>query len=52
LRELKPLVPTNKVSGRTPRVHFASPGPDRWKERSRTLQGIADAMADQWGCLT
>ncbi len=31
------------------RVHHASPGPDRWKERSRTLQGIADAMADQWG---
>jgi len=26
-----------------------SPGPDRWKERSRTYQGIADAMADQWG---
>lgn len=31
------------------RVHRASPGPDRWKERSRTLQGIADAMAAQWG---
>jgi hypothetical protein len=26
-------------------------GPDRWKERSRTLQGIAEAMADQWGSL-
>lgn len=26
-----------------------SPGPDRWKERSRTFQGIADAMSDQWG---
>jgi hypothetical protein len=25
------------------------PGPNRWKERSRTYQGIADAMADQWG---
>jgi hypothetical protein len=25
------------------------PSPDRWKERSRTYQGIADAMADQWG---
>lgn len=31
------------------RVHYASPGPDRWKERSRTYQGIADAMAQQWG---
>lgn len=31
------------------RVHFASPGPDRWKERSRTLSGIAEAMASQWG---
>jgi len=28
---------------------FAARGPDRWKERSRTLQGIADAMAAQWG---
>ena len=26
------------------------PGPDRWKERSRTLAGIAEAMASQWGC--
>jgi hypothetical protein len=51
LYNLPPLVPTKIVSGRTPRVHHASPGPDRWKERSRTLQGIADAMADQWGQL-
>ena len=29
--------------------HYMSPGPDRWKERSRTYQGIADAMAKQWG---
>jgi hypothetical protein len=49
LKNLPPLVPTNLVSGRNPRVHYASPGPDRWKERSRTLQGIADAMAEQWG---
>lgn len=34
---------------RNPRVHHASPGPDRWKERSRTLPGIAKAMAEQWG---
>lgn len=31
------------------RVHQATPGPDRWRERSRTYQGIADAMAEQWG---
>lgn len=30
-------------------IHRASPGPDRWKLRSRTFPGIADAMADQWG---
>ncbi|HEX3698921.1 MAG TPA: DNA cytosine methyltransferase [Polyangia bacterium] len=51
LKNLPPLVPTNIVEGRAPRVHHASPGPDRWKERSRTLQGIADAMADQWGSV-
>lgn len=50
LKNLPKLEPTNIVDGRTPRVHFASPGPDRWKERSRTLAGIANAMADQWGC--
>ena len=49
LKNLPKLVPTNIVEGREARVHRASPGPDRWKERSRTLQGIADAMADQWG---
>lgn len=26
-----------------------APSADRWKERSRTYQGIADAMAEQWG---
>lgn len=30
-------------------VHRMTPGPDRWKARSRTYQGIADAMAEQWG---
>lgn len=49
LKNLPKLLPTKIVSGRTPRVHFASPSSDRWKERSRTLQGIADAMSDQWG---
>ena len=49
---LPPLTPTNIVEGRTPRVHHASPGKDRWKERSTTLTGIALAMADQWGNIT
>jgi len=52
LKGLPPLEPTNVVSGRTPRVHYASPGPDRWKERSRFYRGIAEAMADQWGDLS
>jgi hypothetical protein len=49
LRNLPKLVPTDVVEGRTPRVHHASPGPLRWKERSTTLLGIGNAMADQWG---
>lgn len=48
LKNLPPLKPTNIVPGREAKVHRMPPGPDRWKERSRTLQGIADAMADQW----
>lgn len=48
LRGLPPLAPTKIVSGREPRVHHASPGPERWRERSRTLPGIAQAMAAQW----
>lgn len=48
-RNLHPLTPSNIVEGREPRVHFCSPGPDRWKERSRTLPGIGEAMATQWG---
>lgn len=49
LRNLPPLVPTNIVAGREARVHRMSPGPDRWRERSRFYPGIAEAMADQWG---
>jgi site-specific DNA-cytosine methylase len=48
LKGLPPLAPTDVVDGRKPVVHFASPSPDRWKERSRTLPGIAAAMAEQW----
>lgn len=51
LKNLPKLVPTNVVSERVNRIHQMSPSPDRWKERSRTLQGIADAMAEQWGSL-
>ena len=51
LRGLPELKPTDIVDGRNPRVHHASPGPDRWKERSITMKGIADAMAAQWGDL-
>lgn len=49
LKGLPKLTPTSVVSGREQRVHRMPPTPDRWKERSRTYQGIADAMAEQWG---
>ena len=49
LKSLPLLRPTKIVSGRDSRVHFASPSPDRWKERSRTLTGIARAISEQWG---
>jgi len=48
LKNLPPLVPTNIVEGREQRVHQMSPGPDRWRERSRFFTGIAEAMANQW----
>ena len=48
LRGLPLLKPSNIVTGRTQRVFLASPGPNRWKERSRTLPGIGAAMAAQW----
>lgn len=51
LKHLPKLAPTKIVSGRVARVHHASPGPDRWKERSRTLPGIAEAMAASWAHL-
>lgn len=62
LRNLPDLVPTDKLS--PPKkaedpdrhrawsfIHMATPGADRWKLRSKTFQGVADAMADQWGAL-
>ena len=61
LVNLPELVATNRLvpplrgtdeHKRWSKVHREPPGPDRWKNRSRTFQGIADAMADQWGkCL-
>lgn len=50
-RGLPALRPTSTLDGSTARadVHLASPGPDRWKKRSTTYQGIADAIAEQWG---
>lgn len=57
-RGLPDLVPTHRLTPPAPgteehkewsRVHRMPPGPDRWKERSRTFPGIAEALADQWG---
>lgn len=49
LKNLPKLKPTKIVDGRIARVHNLPPSPDRWKLRSITYQGIADAMAEQWG---
>ncbi len=51
LKNLPPLAPTNIVEGREARIHRMPPSPMRWKERSKTYQGIADAMAQQWGSI-
>lgn len=49
LKNLPKLTATDPVRGREHKVHTQSPGPDRWKERSRTYSGLALAMAKQWG---
>lgn len=57
LKNLPLLQPTNNVkevmlqkpANERQRLHYLSPGPDRWKIRSKTYQGIADAMVAQWG---
>jgi hypothetical protein len=49
LKNLPKLTPTDIVEEREARVHKMAPGPNRWKERSRTYSGIAQAMAAQWG---
>jgi hypothetical protein len=51
LKNLPKLTPTNIVEGREQRLHRLPPSRDRWKERSRTFTGIAEAMASQWGEL-
>jgi len=63
LVNLPPLKPTSYVEPRLvngkPRwanqtdsgQNRLTPSEDRWKERSRTFPGIAEAMADQWSCL-
>lgn len=48
LKCLPLLEPTNIVSGRDARIHRMPPSADRWKLRSVTYSGIAQAMADQW----
>ena len=55
LKNLQPLAPTQVIRKTRYANQTASgqnrlaPSPDRWKERSRTYQGVADAMAGQWG---
>ena len=49
LKNLPKLRPTDVVDGREPRIHKMPPSADRWKLRSETYSGVANAMADQWG---
>lgn len=49
LKNLPRLESTDVVEGREAKVHMMPPSADRWKQRSRTYQGVADAMGEQWG---
>jgi len=49
LYNLPELKPTDIVNGRMQKVWRMPPGPERAKMRSKTFEGIAKAMADQWG---
>ena len=49
LKNLPKLKPTKIVDGREQRIWKLPPSPDRWALRSKTYEGIAEAMADQWG---
>jgi site-specific DNA-cytosine methylase len=51
LHNLPRLEPTDIVEGREQRIWKLGPSPDRWKIRSKTYQGIADAMVQQWSNL-
>ena len=51
LKNLPRLKPTKHVPGREERILAMGPSPDRWKERSRTFEGVAEAMGDQWSAL-
>jgi len=51
LKGLPILRATNIAEGRDQRIHRMSASKDRWKNRSRTYSGIAEAMAVQWGEL-
>lgn len=52
LKNLPKLQPTNIVEGREGRIWKMPPSPDRWKLRSTTFEGVARAMAEQWGELS
>ena len=49
LKSLPKLQPSSVVSGREHRIHRMPPSNNRWQARSITFQGIAKAMASQWG---
>ncbi len=57
LKNTPPLIESNNVKeamlklpkNQRERLHYLPPSEDRWKLRSETYQGIADAMAAQWG---
>lgn len=57
LKNLPKLLPTNNVKTEMmklpvkvrQRINYQSPSPNRWKIRSKTFEGIAKAMAEQWG---
>ena len=53
LKNLPKLVKTGSLTRKTARndIHHASPGPDRWKVRSKFHKGLAEAMANQWGAV-
>jgi len=48
LHNLPPLQPTNIVNERKQVVFNMAPGPNRKRDRSKTYDGIADAIVQQW----